>query len=148
MLDFIIKYWIQFIFGLIIAGLGFLCKNYRKLYLKEKNHQKTQEQNDFYDKLIKAIQESYELSKKDDKCLQKQIDEINECLKALKTGILNIQGKAFKQECKKALEDGYEITLERFESIQEDHEVYNGLGGNHDGDSLFDLVEHKYKNNL
>ena len=38
--------------------------------------------------------------------------------------------------------------IEEFERIQADHDVYNSLGGNHDGDSLFGLVEHKYKNKI
>lgn len=68
-MNFIIEYWLEFLFGIIIASLGYLCKNYRRLYLEEKNHQKTKEQKDFYNKLIEAIQKSYKMSQKDDEKL-------------------------------------------------------------------------------
>ena len=147
-MNFIIEYWLEFLFGIIIAALGYVCKNYRRLYLQEKKHQKTKEQKEFYNKLIKVIQESYKLSQKDDEKLQTQIDHMRLCLDVVKSGILNLQGKTFKQECRKALEEEENISIEEFERIQADHDVYNGLGGNHDGDNLFALVEHKYKNKL
>ncbi len=147
-MDFIIQYWLEFLFGIIITALGYLCKNYRRLYLEEKNHQKTKEQKDFYNKLIEAIQESYKMSQRDDEKLQSQIDHMRNCLEVVKSGVLNLQGKTFKQECRKVLENEENLSIEEFERIQADHDVYNSLGGNHDGDSLFELVEHKYKNKL
>ena len=42
-MDFIVKYWLEFLFSIAIAALGYLCKNYRRLYSEEKNHQKTKE---------------------------------------------------------------------------------------------------------
>lgn len=37
-MNFIIEYWLEFVFGIIIAALGYVCKNYRRLYLQEKKH--------------------------------------------------------------------------------------------------------------
>lgn len=147
-MDFIVKYWLEFLFSIAIAALGYLCKNYRRLYLEEKNHQKTKEQKEFYNKLIEVIQKSYKMSQKDDEKLQSQIDHMRNCLEVVKSGILNLQGKTFKQECRKVLENKENLSIEEFERIQADHDVYNSLGGNHDGDSLFNLVEHKYKNKI
>lgn len=35
------------------------------------------------------------------------------------------------------------ITIEEYQQINEDHEAYHALGGNHNGDALFDLVRKK-----
>lgn len=63
-------------------------------------------------------------------------------------GVLSIQGKIFKNECRSLLREGHEITLEEFESLQEDHKAYKALGGNHDGDTLFSMVEKKVTNSI
>lgn len=38
--------------------------------------------------------------------------------------------------------------MEEFESITDDHTTYNALGGNHDGDTLFEMVKRKAGKNL
>ena len=141
MLEIIAQYWLNFLLGLISGGLVLLCKKLWKMYQNEKNHQKTEEQKQFYQGIQDAIKQGSEDAKHGDEILQKQIDIIM-------SGVLSIQGRAFKQECRTLLKDGHEITLEEWESIQEEHDIYNALGGNHDGDSLFKMVEHKAMKNL
>lgn len=63
---------------------------------------------------------------------------------SLKRGILSIQGKVFKEKCE-ALLNAETITTQQYEDLLDDHEAYNGLGGNHRGDQLFDLVTKKYQ---
>ena len=64
-------------------------------------------------------------------------------LKSLKRGLLSVQGRQFKTDCKKLLTEGHTITFEEFQQINEDHQAYHDLGGNHNGDTLFDLVKKK-----
>lgn len=66
----------------------------------------------------------------------------------MKGGILSIQRRTFKQECRELLREGHEITLAEFEALQEEHNIYHSLGGNHDGDALFEMVKTKASNNL
>ena len=54
-----------------------------------------------------------------------------------------MQGKNFKSDCRRLLDENHEITLDEWEEIDADHEAYNGLGGNHRGDELFELVKKK-----
>lgn len=141
MLEFIAQYWLQFLLTLITGGLTLLCKKFWSLYQAEKKHQKTKEWEAFYQGLKDTIKEGSEESKRGDAALQEQID-------IMKGGILSIQKKNFKQDCRELLKEEHEITLEEFEAIQEDHNIYNSLGGNHDGDTLFDMVKKKATNNL
>ena len=67
---------------------------------------------------------------------------------SVKSGMLTIQGRAFKDECHRLLEDSHVITLIEYENILAEHITYKQLGGNHEGDSLFAMVEAKYKHNL
>ena len=82
-------------------------------------------------------------SKADDEVLQNQISNLSDEMRSLKKGLLSIQGKEFRANCRKLLEDGHEITLDEWEEIDADHEAYNGLGGNHKGDQLYGLVKKK-----
>lgn len=65
-------------------------------------------------------------------------------MNVLKGGILSIQGRGFKHDCRKLLEDGHIITLNEFEALGAEHNIYKSLGGNSHGDALFDLVKVKY----
>lgn len=141
MLEFIAQYWLNFLLTLISGALVFACRKTWTLYQAEKNHQKTAEQEAFYEGLKDTIREGAEESKKGDEILQKQIDII-------KSGILSIQKKIFKQECRELLREGRILTLEEFEALQEEHNIYNSLGGNHDGDALFGMVREKATNQL
>lgn len=67
---------------------------------------------------------------------------------SVKSGMLTIQGRAFKDECHRLLDDEHVITLIEYENILAEHITYQQLGGNHEGDSLFAMVEAKYKHNL
>lgn len=140
-LDFIIKYWLEFVLGIVATGLSIACKKIYKMYKSEKQHQKTKEQKEFYAGLEKLIKQGNEESKAADKILQDQIDVVTQ-------GVLNIQKRHFKQECRELLKENHEITLEEYETANEDHDIYNALGGNHDGDTLFDMVRKKATNNI
>lgn len=140
-LEFIGKYWLEFLLGAIATGLSIACKKIYQLYKNEQKNQKTQEQKEFYDKIEKLITTSAEESKLGDERLQSQIN-------VMQGGILSLQGRTFKQECRDFLRPEREFTLEEFESLQDEYYVYKSLGGNHDGDTLFELVKRKATNIL
>lgn len=64
-------------------------------------------------------------------------------LNSLKRGLLSVQGRQFKADCKRLLDPNHVITIEEFQQINEDHEAYHALGGNHNGDAIFELVKKK-----
>lgn len=134
MLEFILQYWLNFLLSAIAGGLAFVCRKFWKMYQNERIQKETDRDKKLYNDLKQAVHEG-------DVELQEQID-------ILKKGILSIQGKSFKHECRELLKEEHEISLEEFEMLQEDHNIYNSLGGNHDGDTLFKMVENKTSINL
>ena len=145
----------QFGLGLIAAGLTALSKYFYNLYKKEKLHQKTEEQKNFYQEIKDAIgaeraytQDALSVDREKsitcDKVLEEKVSNLKEKIDTLQDGILSIQGRDFKADCRSLLQPDHEITLDEYEQIIEEHEVYNNLGGNHKGDELFDLVTHKF----
>ena len=94
-----------------------------------------------YNNLLEVVQESEKKSYEEDIHIHNEIDNI-------KSGVLSIEGRAFKDDCRRLLEPGHVITLPEYEAIQAEHIVYNSLGGNHEGDGLFRLVVKKYQNTL
>lgn len=68
-------------------------------------------------------------------------------LDLIKSGLLAVQGHEFRNKCRKLLAQDT-ITPDEYEQLESDHVAYNGLGGNHKGDSLFDQVKTKYYSSL
>lgn len=138
LLEFVIKYWVEFAFGLIVTGGGYFVRRYLKMRESEQNRERAK----FYDNFKKDIFIKYDEIKKEsengDLELQKQLD-------LLRKGILSLQKKEFFKECQALLEEDHELTLDEYQQCIEDHDAYNGLKGNHRGDSLFALVEEKAK---
>lgn len=69
-------------------------------------------------------------------------------IRRLKKGVLSFQGFMFKSHCRELIDSEREITLKEYEDIAAEHEAYNGLGGNHEGDVLFALVKQKFENHI
>ena len=69
-------------------------------------------------------------------------------LNNMENGMLAIQGRNFKNDCHKLLKPDHVINYKEYEQLVADHVVYNQLGGNHEGDALFSMVEAKYKNTI
>lgn len=58
--EFILKYWVEVVFGLIVSGLSFACRRYWKLWRAEQQYQKTEEQKAFYNDILEKIDERFE----------------------------------------------------------------------------------------
>lgn len=150
--SFIIQYWLTFLFGLIATGMTTLAGCLFKLYKKEKKAERTKFGKDILDQ-AKQIAEDKVLELKDKMIKEenKLVDTDNEViliLNQLRKGMLSMQGRQFKEECRYYLEQDIEISTQTYERLSEEHSTYNGLGGNHDGDDLFELVREKYKKSL
>ena len=172
----VLKYWVELILGLIVAGGGFIIKRYLKLEKEERQR----EQKEYFDKMLdkiqkenqqvlkhlekehdtmnqnsedrydeintkvdKALEAGREESKADDAVLEKEIVAVEKNIAALTAGVLSMQGKEFRNNCRKLLAEDHVITLDEWEELDKDHMAYNGLGGNHKGDHLFSLVKKK-----
>lgn len=141
MLAFIAQYWLQFLLGVIATGLSIACKKIYKLYKNEKEGQKTKEQKELQESMEKLIKQGQDERREAEEAIQKQIDTLTQ-------GVLNIQKRHFMQQCRELMDEEHEITLKEFETTLEDHSIYNALGGNHDGDLLFEMVQKKATSNL
>lgn len=157
----IIKYWVEFLLGLVVAGGGFLLKRFFKLEREERKREQDEHfkilMKDFSEenqKIITTLQQDnknihatiiavQQESQHDDQTLQQQVSQLNTDLSGIKAGMLSVQGKEFRANCRKLLAEDHEITLDEWEEIDKDHEAYNGLGGNHRGDQLYALVKKK-----
>ena len=134
MIELIVKYWVEWLLGIIAAGLGIACKKIYKLY----KNQKKEAQEEFYDGLKKLIQEGNEASQKADQEIKAEIGVI-------RNGVLSIQGERFTALCRELLATNHVITPDEYDHCLHEHSIYNSLGGNHDGDAIFKIVEEKAK---
>jgi cell division protein FtsB len=132
MLEFVLKYWIEFLFGLVIAVGSFMIKRTLQSYRQERADEK--------ESLIAGIKA--EIRAEFERSNKKE-NELAEQIKVLKAGLLSIQGRTFKSNCRRLLDPDHEISLEEYEEITKDHDAYNSLGGNHNGDQLYMLVRKK-----
>ena len=143
----VLEYWTEFLLGLIVTAGGFFIRHYLKLSKAEREEEQKQLflgiQQSFKEENDKFLEEVIKKAKEEDSSLQKQIDMIQKDNENLRGGLLSIQGRAFKAECRKLLSPMHTISLDEWEEIDADHEAYNRLGGNHKGDELFRLVKEK-----
>ena len=168
MLDFIVKYWLEVAFGLVCATIAWLARHYIQLQKEtDKNHQdqlldsiqnkineqyeKTQQQIDNqYNKIQQQMDLQYKnlinLVELQNKEIQHVDTKITTDLVNMKKDVLSIEGSFFKQECRRLLHKDHIITEEEFNTITVQHIAYNGLGGNHEGDAMYDSVNLKYHN--
>ena len=109
--------------------------------LKEQKDQIAKDMNACSTEMMKVLREQTENLKKTDEAIHTEID-------SLRSGMLSIQGRNFKNDCHKLLKADHTIDLKEYEQLLADHIAYNKLGGNHEGDALFAMVEAKYKNTI
>lgn len=159
MVEMIVNYWLEFLLGIISSGLIALCTYLYKLYKKEKKRKKTENDqfiinevknimNDHDKDILKLIRQEELASSKADAQAEEKMKQIQNELGILKQGMLSVQGKQFKDECRMLLKEDHHITLEEYENISREHKVYNSLEGNHEGDELFRLVGVKYNSQI
>lgn len=146
--DFIAKYWLEVLFGLIVTGLSVMLRRIWKLYKDAQQKQKDEDHAELLKEVDKKIQRQENLMQNADEKLIKQIRALEKEVKTISCGILSIQGDSFRRECKHLLEPGHIITIEEFEQITHDHQTYNELGGNHIGDKFFNQVEKKFQSQI
>ena len=174
LLDFFVKYWTEFLFGIVAAGIlaggryiWTLFKNRLSDSLVEQitnitdviakrmseTDEKLEAKNTSLTQQIgalqadmKIMQQEIQTNKNDENLIEKKIDTLEENLGTLKDGILSLQRKEFKEECRRLLNQKESITYEQYTILQREHTVYNSLGGNHEGDQLFKLASMRYAN--
>lgn len=130
MLEWLAKYWLEVVFGLILALLAWGGKKLIYFYIQEM-------------KRMLQETESKILAK-----IQAKDEEQDQKMDELRAGLLSVQGRGFKENCHKLLSIDHKIDVEELENITKDHDAYKGLGGNHEGDMLFNLVIEKAKKDI
>lgn len=148
--DIFVKYWLQWILGVVAAGIALWVKRYIKLEkstIQEKQKQRMQElRTEVKDEITKELNEQVEKLTEEDTRIHEEIETVSNKVEIVGSGVLAIQGQVFKDECRRLLAEDHQITLDEFEQLQADHEVYNSLGGNNKGDDLFEAAKAKYIN--
>lgn len=171
MWEFVAKYWLEFLFGLVVAGLGIFAKKFWSMLKNEQNQQRK----DFYDSVTEMLSdhkeevnqtlkdwktEVNELITKKEGAMLKKIDEqrkdsiaehkvIGSDIKDLKDGLLGVYSKSFKEDCECFLSrESKEVSLDEYKELSDEHDVYNRLGGNHYGDELFAMAKKKVESEI
>ena len=148
MLEFIAQYWLEFVLGLISSGL--IC--WVKYDIKQFQKKQSRDKEDFKKEIEAEVQAKIDKTEADLRKVDTNIEASQEVLmnqiENLTAGVLSLQGKEFRARCRELLDADHVITVDEFEEITEDHDAYNGLGGNHKGDLLFNAVVKKFNSQL
>ena len=148
MIEFIVKYWLEVLFGLIAAGIGFWAKRYIKLEKAEMKRKQEEMQANMCSRVIETfdvkLKEVDDRSTEADQKMNAEIEELHGDMDNLQIGVLSLQGKQFKEFCRELLQPERTITVDDFELFNEEYTAYKALGGNHKGDTLADAVRHKF----
>lgn len=148
MLDFILKYWVEFLLGIVAAGITIFFKSYINLV---KNTLDTQKK-EFLETIDTTFNNKLNEIDQRIETIENYTQEINnaqqEQISNLTKGLLSVQGRQFKSECQTLLEEEHQITMAEYEQFESDYEAYKALGGNHYGDQLHQLVVKKFEQNV
>ena len=151
-LEWIAKYWVNWLCMLIAGGIALFAKHYVKLQkaaLEEKWKEREEKaKSEVMDRLIKEREDEVAVLREEDDRINKEIDSIFVAIENLNTGILSIQGKQFRDMCEELLKPDHVITIQEYEQFEEDYAAYKGLGGNHRGDALHASVVEKFNKQL
>ena len=151
-LEWIAKYWVNWLCMLVAGGIALFAKHYVKLQKKSMEDKWKDKEKNMCGKIISTLEEEIrkvdEKSNEEDKLIHAELDEIHVNLNTVESGVLSIQGKQFKDYCEFLLETGHYITVDEYEEFEYDYEVYKKLGGNHRGDALHDRVVDKVKTQM
>ena len=130
MLEWLATQWLEVAFGLVLGLIAWGGKKLIYFYVKEMKQMLKQTETNI---VAKMELKNHEQDQKMDK---------------LRAGLLSVQSRNFKANCHELLDVNHVITAEELENITRDHDAYKGLGGNHVGDTLFNLIIEKAKKNI
>lgn len=159
LLDFIIKYWLEVAFGLVCGAMVWFVKKYMQLIKDEKgNHEKTlintiqNKMDEQYNKTQNQMNDCYKnlfgLIEQQGKELKQVDKDMTEKIFGIQRDVLAIEGAYFRNECRNLLKEDHIITNVEFNIITVQHTAYNNLGGNHEGDALYEMVKAKHQKHL
>ena len=164
--EFILKYWVEVLFGIVVTVGGFLLKHHFKLFKESLDHKMEERDDKLLEKMTKvltvsnkAIQDSIDKLRSDTKDdidgiyvelvdLKDDIKDVRKDVESIRRGVLDIQGPQFKAKCKEILQDSHQITVDEWLALKKEYEIYTGMGGNSDGSELYNLVHEKYSKHL
>lgn len=164
--EFILKYWVEVLFGIVVTGGGFLLKHHFKLYKESLDHKMKERDDKLLEKMTKVltasnqtIQDSIDKLRSDTKDdidgvyaelvdLKEDIRDVRKDVESIRRGVLDVQGPQFKAKCKEILQDSHQITVDEWLALKKEYEIYTGMGGNSDGSELYKLVHEKYSKHL
>ena len=164
--EFILKYWVEVLFGIIVTVGGFLLKHHFKLLKESLDHKMEERDDKLLEKMTKVltvsnktIQDSIDKLRSDTKDdidgiyvelvdLKDDIKDVRKDVESIRRGVLDIQGPQFKAKCKEVLQDSHQITVDEWLALKKEYEIYTGMGGNSDGSELYNLVHEKYSKHL
>lgn len=146
-LEWIAKYWVNWLCVLVASGITLFAKHYVKLQKQAMEDKWKDKEKNMCGKIISTLEEQIKQvevqSTTEDTRIHKELDHIHQEIDTVGSGVLSIQGKQFRDNCERLLETGHYITVDEYEEFEAEYDVYKGLGGNHRGDALHDRVVDK-----
>ena len=146
-LEWIAKYWVNWVCALVAGGVVLFAKHYVKLQKQAMEDKWKDKEKNMCGKIICTLEEKIgaveKQSQEEDNKIRVELDTVHAELNSVGSGILSIQGKQFRDYCETLLQHGHYITVDEYEEFESEYEVYKNLGGNHRGDSLHDRVVDK-----
>ncbi len=155
-LEWIAKYWVNWVCLLASGAIAWFAKHYIKLQKAAIEQKKKDLEQKWEDKeknmcgqIITKLEEEITAveysSKEEDEKIHKELNDVHEDLAHVSSGVLSIQGKQFRDYCEHLLQTGHYITVDEYEEFETEYSTYKRLGGNHRGDALHDRVVDKVK---
>ena len=111
------KYWVEFVFGLVGAGITALIIKLKNTYGKGRKVEADERKNEIIEAVKTVVTAENQKIQQSIGYLDTRLDDLNDEFTILKNGVLSTQGREFKDDCRRLLEEDHYITLKEFEHV-------------------------------
>ena len=101
MLEWIAKYWLEVLFGLIVAGMGLIIKKIWKMYKDAETKRHKEEREEISHEIDEKIEVQNERMVEADEKITDEMHHIEDGVEKLTKGMLSVQGQIFRAACRR-----------------------------------------------
>lgn len=118
MAEWILKYWVEVLFSIVVGAITLLYKRFLSLHKKEqdagRNKFKEEIKTEIKDSIKREFREEFEKNTERDSRIMETLNTLTTNINTLTEGLLSVQRREFEANCRNLLNPDHNITLDEF----------------------------------
>lgn len=118
MAEWILKYWVEVLFSVVVGVITLLYKRFLSIHKKEQAAErskfKEEIKTEIKDSIKHEFREEFEKNNERDSRIMETLNKLTTSIDTLTEGLLSVQRREFEADCHKLLDPNHNITLDEF----------------------------------